>query len=151
MAKTPIDNLDRRLLSALEVDGRLSHAELSRRLGISPPAIAERIARLIDTGVIIGFHAILDPAAFGLTQEAVVEFTPFGPDYEKSVALVKKFGEVRQAYRVTGTAFLILLVRVSSNAHLNELLLKIASLGHTKTSVVLEAEVENRQLIGTAV
>ena len=141
-----MDLLDRKIIAALEVDGRLTHAELGRRFGVSGPAIAERIARLMDTGVIVGFRAVVNPSAFGLGQEAIVEFTPLGPDFERSVERVIKRPEIKQAFRVTGGAFLVLLVRVSSTEHLNELLLMISTCGQTRTSVVLRTEIENRPI-----
>ncbi len=141
-----MDPLDRKIVAALECDGRLTHAELGRRFGVSGPAIAERIARLMDTRVIVGFRAILNPAAFGLNQEAIIEFTPFGPDYERSVERVLKRPEIRLAYRVTGEGFLFLIVRTQSNEHLNELLLAMTKHGKTRTSIVLRPEVGHRPL-----
>ncbi len=141
-----MDLLDRKIAAALESDGRLTHAELGRRFGVSGPAIAERVARLMDTGVILGFRAVLNPAAFGQNQESIVEFTPFGPDYERSVERVLQRPEIKRAFRVTGDAFLVLVVGVSSNEHLNELLLVLSTHGKTRTSVVLRTEVDHRPI-----
>ena len=61
------DDIDLRLIGELQEDARLSNAELGRRVGLSAPAVAERIARLVETGAITGFHAAIDPRALGLS------------------------------------------------------------------------------------
>jgi Lrp/AsnC family leucine-responsive transcriptional regulator len=145
--KRALDRTDRKLLSLLERDARLSTAELARRVEMSGPAVAERIARLIDTGVIAGCRTEIDPAALGLGMSVMIEFTPYGPDVETAVARVAGVPEVTDCYRVTGTAFLILFAHVRNNRHLNDMLLSLAAIGSTKTSVVLNVEFEGRSLL----
>ena len=78
MAAEPalLDAINRDLLAALQADGRLSLAELGRRVGLSPSAVAERLARLEQAGVITGYHAAIDPRALGFTVAAVVRVRP---------------------------------------------------------------------------
>ena len=71
-----IDHTNRRLLAELQDDARLSIAELGRRVGLSSPAVAERIQRLEQLGVIRGYHADIDPRALGLALGAVVRIRP---------------------------------------------------------------------------
>lgn len=139
--------LDQKLLAILEVDARLSHAELARRLGVSATTVAERMARLQETGVIRQFRAMIHPAAVNRGLSAVVEMTPFQPDFERMVEYTRNLREVVHCYRVTGTAFLILFIRVASSEHLNEFLMKLTDVAHTKTSIVLNIEAEDRPLM----
>ncbi len=141
------DPTDLRILQLLENAGRLSHAEVGRRLNLSAPAVAERIARLSDRGVLLGFRAVIDPAALGRDVGAIIEFSPYSPDVEKVVAQVKLVEEIVSCWRVTGTAFLIMHVRVGSTAELNSVLMRLAQLGQTKTSMMLQVEIEDRPLL----
>ena len=141
------DPVDVRILQALESSGRMSHAELGRRLNLSAPAVAERIARLTDRGVLRGFRAIIDPAAVGRDVGAIIEFTPYSTDVERVVVQIRLLDEIVSAWRVTGTAFLILHVRVGSTGELNAFLMKLAQLGQTKTSMTLQVEIDDRPLL----
>src|SRR5262249_53872725 len=71
-----LDAVNRRLLSELEQDARLSTAELARRVNLSPPAVAERVRRLEQAGVITGYRAVIDPRAVGYPLAAVVRIRP---------------------------------------------------------------------------
>ena len=145
-----LDRLDRAILARLEDNARASNADIARHVGMSAPGVAERIARLNDAGVIVGLRAHIDPACLGYEIGAFVEFTPHGPNGDQAVAHVEKLPEVSDCYRVTGTAFLLMFVRVRDNGHLNDLLLGLAKIGSTKTSVVLRTEFENRPLLAGA-
>jgi Lrp/AsnC family leucine-responsive transcriptional regulator len=71
-----IDKINFRIIEELQADGRLSMAELGRRVNLSPPAVAERVQRLEETGVITGYHAVIDPKAIGYPLAAVVRVAP---------------------------------------------------------------------------
>ena len=71
-----LDDVNRRLLAELQEDGRLSLAELGRRVGLSPPAVGERLQRLEQDGVIRGYRAEVDPRALGLSLSAIVRIRP---------------------------------------------------------------------------
>ena len=73
---TPLDETNRRLIVALQEDARLSLAELGRRVGLSAPAVAERLARLEQAGVIRGYHADIDPRAVGYPLDVVLRVRP---------------------------------------------------------------------------
>ena len=71
-----VDQISRRLLAELQEDGRLSLAELGRRVGLSAPAVAERLQRLEEDGVVAGYRALVNPRALGLGLSAVVRVRP---------------------------------------------------------------------------
>src|SRR5215218_4583246 len=75
-AVVDLDDTDRRLLIELQENARLSLAELGRRVGLSPPAVAERVRRLTDEGVIRGFRTDIDPRALGYALSAIVRIRP---------------------------------------------------------------------------
>src|SRR5690606_36659450 len=74
-----LDAVDWRILTELQADGRLSYNELSRRVALSPPAVAERVRRLEERGVITGYHAHVDLDAVGLSVVALVQMGCYGP------------------------------------------------------------------------
>ena len=145
-----LDVKDRQILALLEEDARRSNSDIARLTSLSAPTVAERIARLRDIGVITGFSARIDPAKIGLPVSAVIEFKPNTMSDDEAVAVVAKLAEVRDCYRVTGSALLIIIVRLPSNEALRSLLATLYKHGETKTSVILRTEWEQRPLFAAS-
>lgn len=142
----PIDQTDWGLIEALQQNARLSFAALGRRVNLSPPAVAERVRRLEDAGVLRGYHAELDLAALGLPMQAMVRITTTrsGECTTYGQRLIE-VAEVLEAQRVTGTDSYIVRVAVRSLAHLEDLLNRIAPRsGDTITAMILSTPVPNR-------
>lgn len=112
---TPLDGLDRRILAELQNDGRLSFNELSRRVNLSAPAVADRVRRLTDRGVITGYHAHIDPAAAGLPVTALVRMECFGAHCLLRERSSLGMPEILQVHRVTGDDCCVLLIAVRSD------------------------------------
>ena len=141
-----LDTTDWGLLEALQEDARLTFAELGRRVNLSPPAVAERVRRLEDAGIVRGYHAELDLAALGLPMQAMIRITTSnaGDCTAYSTRLVS-VPEVLEAQRVTGTDSYILRVAVRSMQHLEDLLNRLAPhSGDTITAMVLSTPIPNR-------
>src|SRR5918996_172627 len=85
----PFDAIDRRLLSELQAEARVRLAELGRRVGLSAPAVAERVQRLEDTGVISGYHAEIDPRAVGFPISAVIRIRPAARQLPRIVEIAR--------------------------------------------------------------
>lgn len=137
-----LDDLDRRLLRHLTIDGRASWAELAAALGLSAPAVAERVRRLRARGVIRGIHAVLDPAAVGLGLTAFVAVTLVHPRYRGSfLKMVKERGEVKEAHHMAGEDDYLLKVHCRGTAELEHFLTDVvkgvAGVQRTRTSIVL--------------
>ena len=145
-----MDAKDRQILALLEEDARRSNSDIARLTGLSAPTVAERIARLKDIGVIRGFAVRIDSAKAGLPVNAIIEFRPHTMTDDEAVAMIAKLPEVRDCYRVTGTALLIMVVRLASNDALRALLAILYKHGETKTSVVLRTECEQKPLFASA-
>ena len=138
----PLDELDRKLLAKLTVDGRTSWAELAGELGLSAPAVAERVRRLRARGVIRGVHAVLDPAAVGLGLTAFVAVTLVHPRYRGSfLKMVKDRDEVKEAHHMAGEDDYLLKVHCRDTGHLEHFLTDVvkgvAGVQRTRTSIVL--------------
>jgi Lrp/AsnC family leucine-responsive transcriptional regulator len=139
-----LDETNLRLLAELQADARLSLAELGRRVGLSSPAVAERVARLEREGVIRGYHAELDPRALGYALSAVIRAKP-GPRQLHLVGdVAKRTPEVVDCRRVTGEDCYVMTVHVRSVEHLEEVIDRFAAHGQTTTSVIQSAPVPRR-------
>ena len=143
---TPLDATDRRLLVELQADARQSLAALGRAVGLSAPAVADRVRRLTDAGVIRGFHADVDPRALGLALGVVVRVRPAPRQLHKVAELARETPEVVACHRITGEDCYILEANVRSVTHLEELIDRFALFGQTTTSVMQSSPVPRRGL-----
>ena len=141
-----IDTIDRRLLEELQADGRLSMAELGRRVKLSPPAVAERVQRLERTGVIAGYRAIVDPKALGYPLRALVRIRPSTRQLQRIVELARETPEVVGAHRVTGEDCYVLELCLRSMDDLEGILDRFLVLGQTTTSIVHSSPINDRAL-----
>ena len=136
-----MDAVDRRLLAELQQDARLSYNELSRRVSLSPPAVAERVRRLEADGVISGYHAHVDLARSGLPVTALVQIQCYGPRCVLRDPAVAQWPEVLQLHRVTGGACCALLVAVPTMADFEALIDRLTGYGQPASSMILSSPV----------
>lgn len=141
-----LDAKDRQILALLESDARRSNSDIARITQLSAPTVAERIARLRDIGVIRGFTTMIDAAKVGLPVSAIIEFRPHTMTDMEAIDFATRFPQIRDCYRVTGNALLVLHVRVADNDGLKALLADLYKQGETRTSVVLHTEVDRRPI-----
>ena len=142
-----IDAVDRRLLEELQADGRLSVAELGRRVGLSPSAVAERVRRLEDDGVIRGYRADIDPRRLGYALGVVIRSRPAPRQLHAVAELARRTPEVVLCHRVTGDDCFVMLAHVRDVEHLEELIDQFALYGQTTTSVIQSSPVPARPLV----
>jgi Lrp/AsnC family transcriptional regulator, leucine-responsive regulatory protein len=138
------DATDRRLLDELQQDARVSVAELGRRVGLSAPAVAERLQRLEADGVIRGYRADVDPAALGYLLTAVVRIRPAPRQLPKVAEVARSAPEVVECHRITGEDCYLLKAHVRSVTHLEELIDQFTPFGQTTTSIVQSSPVPAR-------
>ena len=149
VSKPDLDARDWRLLEALQVDARQGYAELGRQVGLSAPAVAERIRRLEESGVIAGYHAVIDPKRLGYSIDAMIRLRCDGATCARIGELVTGIPEVLECRRLAGEDSALLRVVALSVAHLEavlERLLKLHSSVSTTTLVVLQTPHANRPL-----
>jgi Lrp/AsnC family transcriptional regulator, leucine-responsive regulatory protein len=139
-----VDQVNRDLLAELQEDARLSLAELGRRVGLSAPAVAERLARLEDEGVISAYRAILNPRALGLSLSAVVRVRPNARQLPKVAELARETPEVTECHRITGEDCYFMRMHVRDVEHLEEVIDRFALYGQTTTSIVQSSPVPLR-------
>ena len=139
-----LDDLDRQLLAVLQDEARISLAELGRRVSLSSPAVADRVARLEREGVITGYRAEVDPRRVGLTLTAVVRVRPAPGQLQNVAALSQRTPEVVECRRVTGDDCYVMTAHVRDVMHLEEVIDRFAVLGQTTTSIVQSAPVPRR-------
>jgi Lrp/AsnC family leucine-responsive transcriptional regulator len=142
----PIDEVNRRLLAELQADGRLSLAELGRRVGLSAPAVAERIQRMEQRGVIRGYRADIDPRALGLALTAVIRVRPAPGQLYNVAGLAQETPEVVECVRVTGEDCYFITAHLRDVTHLEQVIDRFAPLGQTTTSIAQSAPVPRRGL-----
>ena len=139
-----LDQTNLRLLRELEADGRVGMAELGRRLGMSAPAVAERVQRLERAGVIAGYHAELDPAALGFPVAAVVRIRPSPGMLQRVREIALETPEVGECYRITGEDCYLMRLHLRSIDELEEILDRFTPWGQTTTSIVHSTPVPRR-------
>jgi Lrp/AsnC family transcriptional regulator, leucine-responsive regulatory protein len=140
----PLDATDRRLLAELQADARLSLAELGRRVGLSSPAVAERLRRLEGDGVISGYHAKVDPARLGFGLGVLVRIRPAPRQLAAVAQLARETPEIVECLRVTGDDCYVMTAHVRDVVHLEEIIDAFAAYGQTTTSVMQSAPVPRR-------
>jgi Lrp/AsnC family leucine-responsive transcriptional regulator len=139
-----IDETNRRIIGELQRDGRLTMAELGRRVGLSAPAVTERLQRLEADGVIRAYHADVDPRALGLSLTAVIRVRPAPGQLANVAELARETDEVVECNRVTGDDCYFMKAHVRDVEHLEEVIDRFVVLGQTTTSIVQSSPVPRR-------
>jgi Lrp/AsnC family leucine-responsive transcriptional regulator len=140
----PLDPTNRALLAELQSDARLSLAELGRRVGLSAPAVGERLGRLEREGVIAGYRAQLDPRALGFTLAAVLRIRPAPRQIAAVAQLARDTPEVVECHRITGEDCFFMKLHVRTVEHLEEVIDRFTPYGQTTTSIVQSSPVPGR-------
>jgi Lrp/AsnC family transcriptional regulator, leucine-responsive regulatory protein len=141
-----VDGTARRILDELQNDGRVSLAELGRRVGLSPPAVAERVSRLERDGVITGYHARIDPRALGYALGVVIRVRPAPREIAKVAELARDTPEVVECHRITGEDCFFMKAHVRDVEHLEEVIDAFAFYGQTTTSILQTSPVPRRPI-----
>jgi Lrp/AsnC family transcriptional regulator, leucine-responsive regulatory protein len=139
-----IDEIDRKVLRELQQDARISYAELGRRVGLTTPAVIERVRKLEDAGVITGYRAEIDASKVGLPIIAFIRMSISGVDYSHIIEVAEQSNEVLECHRGTGGDSFIMKVAVSSVEHLQQIIDKLTPYGITTTAIVLSSPVKRR-------
>lgn len=143
-----MDATDTKLIAILRRNGRATYAELGREVGLSTSSVHERVAKLEASGVITGYHAVVDPRAIGLGVTALIGIQPTDDaDDEEVAAELERLEEVESCYRVAGDEAFIVKVRVATVDDLEHSLgrlRRIGGVGRTRTTVVLSTRFESR-------
>lgn len=138
------DTVNARILAELRDDPRLTMTELGRRVGLSSPAVTERVRRLEETGVIQGYRLDLNPVALGLPIAAYVRIRPNTGQLHKIAELAQRIPEIVECHRITGEDCFILKVYLPSIDQLDRILDSFLQYGATTTSIIQSSPVPLR-------
>jgi Lrp/AsnC family leucine-responsive transcriptional regulator len=143
-----VDAIDRRIVELLTANGRLSYAELARQVGLSGPAVHERVGKLEAGGVIRSYRAQVDPEAVGLPVTAFIGIVQ-GTDSEIDdlTAALSEHPEIESCYFLAGGESFLLQVRVPTIMALEHLIVRlnrIAGVASTRTTIALSTKWEGR-------
>jgi Lrp/AsnC family leucine-responsive transcriptional regulator len=141
----PLDAIDRRLIAELQADARIRIAELGRRIGLSPPAVAERLHRLEESGA-LSYRAEIDPRALGFTICAIVRVSPQTRNLQVIPEIARDVPEVTECYRITGEDCYFMKLYLRAIDDLEPILDRFTPHGRTTTSIVHSAPVPLRPL-----
>jgi Lrp/AsnC family leucine-responsive transcriptional regulator len=139
-----VDATNRRLLAELQADARLSLAELGRRVGLSSPAVAERLGRLERDDIVRGYHADVDPRALGYALSVVIRVRPAPRRLADVAAAAAESPEVVECDRITGEDCFVVRAHVRDVEHLEELIDRFTPFGQTTSSIVQSSPVARR-------
>jgi Lrp/AsnC family transcriptional regulator, leucine-responsive regulatory protein len=142
------DGVDRQLIEALRANARATFAELARLVGLSAPAVHERVGKLESSGVITGYHAAVEPAALGLGVSALVGILQGDRgDSDRIYATLQAMPEIEDCWFVAGEETFVVKVRVPDMPSLEQVigaLNRIRGVARTRTTVVLSTRFEGR-------
>lgn len=141
-----LDLINQRLLAELQRDPRIPMAELGRRIGMSAPAVTERVRRLEDIGVIRGYRLEVNPSALGLPIMVYIRVRPDPGQLPKIAELARCIPEVVECHRITGEDCFILKVHIPAMDQLDQILDRLLIYGATTTSIVQSSPVPPRSL-----
>jgi Lrp/AsnC family leucine-responsive transcriptional regulator len=148
-AMTGLDQLDetnRLLLRELHADPRVTMSALARKVGMSAPAVTERVQRMQRAGVITGFSMSVDPAALGLPVTAFVRVRPAARQLARIADLAESMEQVSECHRITGEDCFLVKVHAATIPELEETLDQFLMYGQTVSSIVVTTPVPPRPL-----
>jgi Lrp/AsnC family leucine-responsive transcriptional regulator len=146
LAKPLLDRKNVELLRHLRDDPQIGVAELARRIGMSAPAVRERLQRLKESGVVRGFRLEIDPAALGYPVAVFIRVRPMPGQLAKIAALAKRLPEIVECHRITGEDCFIMRAHVPALERLDTLLDRFLAHGQTTTSLIQSSPVPPRSL-----
>ena len=144
MKDVVLDAVDRQIIGELAQDGRISFAELGRRVSLSSPAVTERVRRLEQIGVITGYRAEIDPRALGYSITAIVRVKPAVRQLSKIAALAADIPQIEECLRITGEDCFYMKLHLGSIEELPGVLDRFLLYGETTTSIVNATPVPRR-------
>jgi len=132
-----IDNLNWKILKCLQQNARQSNAEIGRTVGISSPAVSERIKKMEEAGVIQNYNTLVSPFEVGYQLKALITLRAFMGMLKPFLEKVKTYDEVINCYRITGNENIVMEVVLKNQQHLEMFIDQLIVYGETKTQIVL--------------
>ncbi|WP_296312336.1 Lrp/AsnC family transcriptional regulator [Winogradskyella sp. UBA3174] len=141
-----IDSLNWKILKCLQLNARISNAEIGRRVGVSSPAVGERIKKMEDAEIIQGYTTFVSPFEAGYQLKALITLRAFMGMLKPFLEKVKTYNEVVNCYRITGNENIVMEVVLKNQKHLETFIDQLISYGETKTQIVLSHVVKHSEI-----
>jgi len=145
-AANELDTVDWRILEELQANARCTFAEVGRRVGLTAPAVAERVRRMEEAGVIRGYHAEVNTERLGLSLGAFVRFNVTNGICTQIEQTLRGYPEILECHRITGSDSFIMCITVASIGHLEDLINRLIPYGTLTTSIVLSSPIKRRTI-----
>ena len=142
--ESSIDEIGIKILQALQMNARSTFSEIGKRVGLSSPAVAERIYKMEASGIINGYHADIKPDIFGHHILAFISLTTQPEKYQKIYSFAIKEKEIIECHHISGNESLIMKVVSVSIPHLESVVEKLSKFGETKTRIVLSSPINKK-------
>jgi Lrp/AsnC family transcriptional regulator, leucine-responsive regulatory protein len=139
-----LDKTSWAILACLQENARASFADIGREVGMSAPAVAERMAKLEEAGIIQGYRIEVDYEKTGFALKAFITFTAHSGKFTSFLNYIATLDEVLECHRVTGNFCIFLKVIVQNSGHLQQLLTSMMEYGETTTSIILSSPITHR-------
>ena len=141
--KNKVDILNLKILECLQLNARESFVSIGKKVGLTPPAVAERVKKMEDLGIIEGYKTIVSHTKIGLQLKAIVALRAFVGKLKPLLNKVSSFEEVVNCYRITGNENIIMEVVLKDQSHLEQFIDTLISYGETRTHIILSNVASN--------
>lgn len=142
-----MDGTDLKILEILQQDGRISMKDLGKKVGLTSPAVSERVKRLEESGVIKGYRAVVDPQKLNKNINAFIDIAIKAENYKKFLEFAPNKDSIIECHHVTGGDCMTIKVMVESMEELEILIDEIKKFGNTKTSLILSTPIEHKIIV----
>jgi len=142
-----IDPINWKILECLQQNARQSNTDIAKKVGVTSPAVAERIRKLEDAGIIEGYYAKVSHFETGHQLKAIITLRAFMGKLKPFIEKVKDFNEVVNCYRITGNENIIMEVVLNNQKHLEQFIDQLITYGETRTHVVLANIIKNNPMV----
>ena len=141
-----MDNTDYKILELMQQHGRISMKDLGKTVGLTAPAVSERVKKMEDQGIISGYKAIINHAKLGRTISAFIDLSMSSEHYNSFIEFANSNESIVECHHVTGGDSLIIKVLVADIIELETLIDEIKKMGRTNTSIILSSPIENKAI-----
>lgn len=142
-----MDATDFKIIELLQKDGRISMKDLGKIVGLTSPAVSERVKRLEESGVIQGYKAVVNPDKLGRVIKSFINISLPSENYQQFIEYASGDNRIIECHHITGDDCLLLKVIVKDMYELEKVIDKIKQVGRTRTSVILSTIIEGKSIL----
>lgn len=142
-----MDSTDAKIIEILQDNGRISMKDLGISVGLTSPAVSERVKRLEEAGIISGYKAIINPDSMGRAIKAFINVSLPGTSYDAFIETVKNDHRIVECHHITGDDSSLIKVIVENMEDLENVIDSLKDYGRTKTSVILSTPIQAKSIL----